>query len=124
MITAPKKIDFIEPGIQHPNSENETIFDVAEKLEQRYSLLQIFIALHKKDLEQIIISEMALAIKHDKSNDEMDGSINDRITPIWRAYILNEEHGIITMASEQRGSASFVDTGSYFTGLSIGVSHE
>jgi hypothetical protein len=124
MITAPTKIDFIEPAIEHPKSDSETIFDIAEKLEKRYNVLNIFVVLHKKDLEGIIASEMAMAIKHDKSNEEMDGAINDRITPLWRAYILNEEHGIKTRASEQRGSASFVDTGSYFTALSIGVKHE
>jgi hypothetical protein len=124
MITIPTKLEFLEPSVAHPNGNGETIYDVAESLESRYELLHTFIALHKKDIERIIVSEIALAIKHNKENEQMDGSINGRIQPLWRAYILNEEHGIRTKAAELRESASFVDTGSYFTALNIGVSHE
>lgn len=122
MITAPKRIDFKEPELMHPNAEDgETILDIANKLEQRYSILEKFVAIKQSELEGIIASEMALAIKHDYGNDRMDAAINGRIQTIWRAYLINEEHGMRTQAAEQRGGSSFVDTGAYMGGMTIGV---
>lgn len=119
MITAPKRLDFKEPELMHPN--DGTVLEVAERLEEKYSVLRKFVAIKKRELEKILASEMALAIKHGKSNDEMDASINGRIQTIWRAYLINEEHGIRTRAAEKRGGSSFVDTGTYMGGMTIGV---
>ena len=122
MITAPKRIDFKEPEMMHPKAEDgETILDVANRLEQRYNLLAKFVAIKQGDLELIIADEMAQAIKHDYGNDRMDAAINGRIQTIWRAYLINEEHGMRTQAAEKRGGSSFVDTGAYMGGLTIGV---
>ena len=119
MITAPKRIDFKEPEMEHPNGG--TVVEVANKLEERYRVLNIFVTLNKRELESIIASEMALAIKHDYDNERMDAAINGRIQTIWRTYLINEEHGIRTRAAEKRGGSSFVDTGTYMGGLTIGV---
>ena len=84
MITRVKSIDFTEPDFLHsPGSDGEdsglTIFEVAERLEQKYNVIHIFIALEKKNIERILADEIALAIKYDKSNEEMDGNISGRI---------------------------------------------
>ena len=119
MITAPKRIDFKEPEMMHPNGG--TVLEVAEKLEQRYKVLAKFVAIKQTELERIIATEMALAIKHGYGDDQMDAAINGRIQTIWRAFLINEEHGIRTRAAESRGGSSFVDTGTYMGGLTIGV---
>lgn len=119
MITAPKRLDFKEPEMMHPNGG--TVLEIAERLEQRYAVLNKFAAIHKSDLERIIASEMALAIKHGYENERMDAAINGRIQTIWRTYLINEEHGIRTRAAEKRGGSSFVDTGTYMGGLTVGV---
>lgn len=120
MITAPKRLDFKEPDMMHPNGGN--VVDIANRLEQRYDVLNKFVALKKKELENIIVTEMALAIKHNYENEQMDAAINGRIQILWRAYLINEEHGIRTKAAEARGGSSFVDTGTYMGGMTIGVS--
>ena len=119
MITAPKRLDFKEPELAHPNGD--TVVDVANRLEQKYEVLAKFVALKKKELETIIASEMALAIKHGSTNEEMDAAINGRIQTVWRSYLINEEHGIRTKAAEARAGSSFVDTGTYMGGMTIGV---
>jgi len=119
VITAPKRIDFKEPEMMHPNGG--TVLEVAEKLEQRYKVLAKFVAIKQTEIERIIATEMALAIKHSYGNDQMDAAINGRIQTIWRAFLINEEHGIRTRAAESRGGSSFVDTGTYMGGLTIGV---
>lgn len=105
--------------MMHPNGG--TVVEIANKLEQRYDILGKFVAIKKSELEGIIASEMALAIKYDYDNERMDAAINGRIQTIWRAYLINEEHGIRTQAAEKRGGSSFVDTGTYMGGLTIGV---
>lgn len=119
MITAPTRLDFKEPEMMHPNGK--TVFEVAEKLEEKYEVLGKFVAIYKKELERIIATEMALAIKHGIDNETMDAAINGRIQTVWRAYLINEEHGVKTKAAEARGGSSFVDTGTYMGGLTIGV---
>lgn len=103
----------------HPNGG--TVIDIANRLEQKYEVLRKFVALKKSVLEGILASEMALAIKHGYGNEQMDAAINGRIQTVWRAYLINEEHGIRTKAAEDRGGSSFVDTGTYMGGLTIGV---
>ena len=105
--------------MEHPNGG--TVIDIANRLEQKYEVLAKFVALKKSELEKIIASEMALAIKHGAGNEQMDAAINGRIQTVWRAYLINEEHGIRTKAAESRGGSSFVDTGTYMGGLTIGV---
>jgi hypothetical protein len=120
MITAPRSIDFIEDaGIMNPNGGST--FDVAMKLEIRYSVLAKFVALHKYDIERAIAFAMADAIKHGFDNDRMDAAIELGIKPMWQAYLLNEEHGIHTRAAEKNNRQSFVDTGTYLRALKIGV---
>jgi len=122
MITAPKRIDFKEPELMHPNAEDgETILDVANRLEHRYSLFQKFVAIKQHELESIIATEMALAIKHGYGNDIMDAAIDGRIKEIWRNFLMNEEHGIRTRAADVNNRQSFVDSGAYMGGMTIGV---
>ena len=122
MITAPKRIDFKEPELMHPKAEDgETILDVANRLEHRYNLLAKFVAIRKRDLEAIIADEMAQAIKHDYGNDRMDAAIDGRIKEVWRNFLMNEEHGIRTRAADVNNRQSFIASGSYMGGLTIGV---
>lgn len=122
MITAPKRIDFKEPEMMHPNAEDgETIFEVATRLEHRYNVLAKFVAIRQKDLEGILAAEMALAIKHGYGNDIMDAAIDGRIKEIWRNFLMNEEHGIRTRAADVNNRQSFVDSGAYMGGMTIGV---
>jgi hypothetical protein len=126
VITAPIRIDFTEPLRLHASDDGDgtTVFDVAAHLEMRYSVIKTFIALHKKNIERILSKEIALAFKHGKNNAEMDASVAQQIQNEWRAYILNEEHGISTRASRERGDPSFVDTQDYFLSLEARVIHE
>lgn len=122
MITAPKRIDFKEPELMHPKAEDgETILDVANRLEHRYNLLAKFVAIRKRDLEAIIADEMAQAIKHDYGNDRMDAAIDGRIKEVWRNFLMNEEHGIRTRAADVNNRQSFIASGAYMGGLTIGV---
>ena len=124
MITAPKRIDLIEPEIPHPDGENgETIYDIAQRLEARYALFQKFVALRKKDIEQVLVSEMVLGIKYNWTNEYMDKQILGRIKQIWSVFLINEEHGIKTKAAENEDRQSFVKTGAYKDNFRIGVIH-
>ena len=64
---------------------------------------------------------MVLGIKHNYTNEYMDKQILGRVKQLWSVFIVNEEHGIRTKAAETRGGSSFVDTGSYMGGMTIGV---
>ena len=129
MITKIKSIDFTEPEVMHsPGSDGAetelTIFQVAERLERKYSVIATFVALEKKNIERILAEAFAVAIKYDKSNEELDGAISGQIRILWRAYILNGDHGITTKASEARGDPAFVDTSEYYLSLIPEVIHE
>lgn len=105
--------------MEHPNGG--TVIDIANRLEQKYDLLRTFVVLHKSDLEKIIASEMALAIKHGYDNIVMDSAIDGRIKEVWRSFLMNEEHGIRTKAAEEKNRQSFIDSGTYMNALTIGV---
>ena len=124
MITAPKRIDLIEPEIPHPDgAEGETIYDIAQRIEARYAVFRKFVELRKSDIERILVSEMVLGIKHNYTNEYMDKQILGRVKQLWSVFIVNEEHGIRTKAAETRGGSSFVKTGSYKVNFKIGVIH-
>ena len=124
MITAPKRIDLIEPEIPHPDGvEGETIYDIAQRLEARYAVFRKFVELRKSDIERILVSEMVLGIKHNYTNEYMDKQILGRVKQLWSVFIVNEEHGIRTKAAETRGGSSFVKTGAYKDNFRIGVIH-
>lgn len=124
MITAPIRLDFTSPERMHASGDDITTVAMARKLEEEYSVIRGFVLLHKQEIQRIFAKEMAIAIKRDKSNDEMDGAISLAIMDVWRAYILNEEHGIKTKASEARGDPSFVDTSDYYLSMTPRVIHE
>lgn len=122
MITAPTRIDIIEPAVPHPPIEDGlSTYDVAQRLEHKYSLIEKFIAIHKTDIEREIAFAMADAIKHDYSNERMDADINGYVKEIWRNFVMNEEHGIRTHAAEVENRQSFVKTGTYMNNFRIEV---
>lgn len=122
MITAPTRIDIIEHEIPHPDGpKGTTIHDVAMRLEHKYALIQKFVALHQKEIETILAFSIADAIKHDYTNEYMDKGINGKIKEVWRNFIMNEEHGIRTLAAEKDNRQSFVKSGSYMNDFTIGV---
>ena len=122
MITAPKRIDIIEPAIPHPPIEDGvSTYDVAQRLEQKYELIHKFVALHKKDIERLIAFEMAYAIKHNSTNLQMDSRLDTSLRQMWRVFLINEEHGIRTLAAEKEGRQSFVKTGTYMGNFTVGV---
>lgn len=122
MITAPKRLDIIEPAIPHPHGEEgTTIYDVAQRLEQRYALMHKFLALHKEDIERLFAFEIAYAIKHDSTNLQMDSRLNTSLREMFRMFLINEEHGIRTMAADKENRQSFVKSGAYMGNFTIGV---
>lgn len=123
MIKIPKRIDFKEPVRLHAPSkwyndhDKKTIYEVAEELEKRYSVVQKFIAIYKVELEKILKQEILFAIKYRKEQIEFDTVIIDKVRVRWRSFIMNEEHGIKTKASRDREDPSFIDTSDYYLNM-------
>lgn len=126
MIRFPKRIDFIEPNRLHAPSkyyddaDKSTIYEVAESLEERYGIINKFISAEKTGLESILKKWFVISLRTNSTQKEFDDRVKSDISAMWRSFILNEEHGMTTKASEARGSPAFVDTSDYY--LNMGVS--
>lgn len=106
------KLIFETSELPHPNSKNgETIYDVSLALENRYKILDYFFNYIKKDLIKKLESSV-------RSNPNFKTQVIDEwIKNRWREWILDGNYGIITKASQKRGSQSFVDTGAYYMSM-------
>ncbi len=119
-ISFPVSISFQEPTIQHPNG-NQSVATVAKALEKKYHLIQGFYLKHKIDISRIMIDEVRRSWKEKISQEKAFAVIGEAIKDMWRRFILDSESGIITMASQDRGNQSFIDTGAYYSSMRIKV---
>lgn len=105
------KLVFETSELPHPNSKDKTIYDVSLILETKYKLLEHFYKYIKKDLEAKLTKEI------ERNPNLKLEIINEWIKNKWREWILDGNYGIITKASQIRGSQSFVDTGAYYMSM-------
>lgn len=113
---------FTEPDILHPNSETETIFDVARILEEKYHICEIFYNKNKDFIKEQCKSLALLGI-FDKNNklESKKNSVEEKLKNRWRQFVLDGEIDIATEASRRREDPSFVDTGAYYLNMGIKV---
>ena len=79
------------------SAEGETTFEVAEILENKYSVMQIFLDMHMQDIATDLENGIAGAIDNafmgNPSKDLFAGAMS-RTEERFRQYIDTEEHGI------------------------------
>jgi len=121
IVSIPHQIIFREPLRKHPGKFNqkETVFDVATDLEGRYDILHIFYRMCKDELKSIIIQEVKRAWKMGRDQEATNGIIAERIKNAFRVFIIEEKHGIKTLAAIREGRQSFIDTGAYYKFMNV-----
>lgn len=97
---------FLSPSRLHSSEDDVTISEVAKKLEKNYGVIKEF---NKKYKNEIIraIAEYRFGRRGKEDAEE-------RIRSLWRTFIIGNESGMTTKASQERGSQPFVDSGDYF----------
>lgn len=107
----------IETILPYINGSNTG--EVAEKLEKRYGLCERFFNFISQDLESkfmyFLERDLKLGIERAFSNACFFTS--NWLTNEWRLYIELAKTGIITKASEERDTPSFIDTGFYYSNM-------
>ena len=109
----PTVISFQEPNIQH---QHDAITDpeLAKKLEKKYHILRIFAQRKKDKIKGVIIKEVLRAWKSGTSQDKAFGRMGDKITALYRNFMLANGTGIKTRASIREKRQSFIATGEYY----------
>lgn len=117
------EIVFLEPEKKHPNSQDETIYQVAKKLEQDYGLCEKFVKYIENKLysRAIKIAERQLKDFGKTNKKIIFNQLSDYLKIEWRKFITQEKHYIITKASLDRGGKSFIDTKSYYRNMEIAI---
>lgn len=124
IVTLPREIIFQEPQRKHPKNSGKgenTIADVAKKLEKDYDILHIFMRKYKDKIKSVIIQEVKLAWNSKRDQEMVNNIIGDRIKNLFRQFIIRDETGIKTLAALAAGRQSFVDTGAYYKSLIVKV---
>lgn len=110
----------LEPDRMHASGD-ATIAEVAEKLERDYQLSEKFFN-HIEDRIEPKLMELLEREAFSPSHFEKSLAVlSEWLTMRWREWIKNEEHGIKTLASRERGTPSFVDTTDYFLNMRVVV---
>lgn len=120
----PEKISFLSDLRQHIKGDI-TVFKLSKDLEDEYHIIELFWKIHQKQIKEIIFNAVKRNF-YSKSNlgsEKMYQDISDKIIAMWRKYLRNEEHGIVTKASRKANPPrqSFIDTGDYMRTLKVKV---
>lgn len=110
------KLVFTAPSFMHPNGD-KTVYEVATDLEKRYKLLDSFVEYDKKKIGNILSKQAVQLLKGKKTVKQMQDGINNSIKTLWRSYIRDEKHGIITRIAVEEDRQAFIDTGTYFLSI-------
>lgn len=108
----------LEPSTPHPNSKNETIYDVAMQLEEDFHVVESFFNF----IEPKIYEKFEFYLEREEDITSIDFrailfKLSEWCRNEWRQFIIQEKHGIKTKASRERGGKSFVDTTAYFLNM-------
>lgn len=107
----------IERVIPYDNGSNTG--EVAEELEKRFGLCERFFNFIAQDLENkfMYFLQRDLKLGYDRAIENALFFSSNWLTNEWRMYISQAKTGIVTKASLDRDTPSFIDTGRYFENM-------
>lgn len=94
--------------------------EVAEELEKRFGLCERFFNFIASDLERKFMYFLERDLERlgaEKAFDNACFFTGEWLTNEWRMYIEQAKTGIITKASMDRDTPSFIDTGFYYSNM-------
>ncbi|HDZ5057801.1 TPA: hypothetical protein RTG63_001664 [Campylobacter jejuni] len=109
------EIVYESPDMLHPNSDYQTISDVANFLEDKYHLLQNFSIYIKPKL----LKKLSEYILSNKNN--WDFLLSEWLKGEWRDYIVEQLHHIKTKLSQMEDREAFINTGAYYKTISVKI---
>lgn len=121
------KIVFVSPDTRHPesdyynNSDNDTIDEVAARLEDKYALIQQFIQDNTSAIMDIVIKNKLDYVVHKISKSESDKNISESIIDMYREWIYDNSTPYESKRALKIGGITFVDTGAYIDTMKIEI---
>lgn len=93
--------------------------EVAEELEKRFGLCERFFNFIASDLESKFMYFLGRDMKmgYEKAFESACFFASEWLTNEWRMFIEQAKTGIITKASMDRDTPSFIDTGFYYSNM-------
>lgn len=124
MMDALEVLSFLQKDSLHSTSSNYykqqediTVYELALRLEERYSVVSKFVKKYIDDIMEYIAREKVYAVLHNKKDS--DFVIANYIKGLWLDYMENGEHGVISLRAIRTGTVGLIDTGEYYQSMEI-----
>ncbi len=109
------KVEFLEPELLHPNSDTESIADVAIYIEAKYGLCKKF--------TNYIIPKLAekycVYVLSGQKNWQF--MLSQWLQSEWRDYMVNQLHKVNSQLADEENREAFINTGAYYRSLVVKV---
>lgn len=108
----------IERVVPYASGDTDT-GEVAEKLQKRYKICELFF----RDISQSMEDKFNSLLERNLRGSSRKGFENTLfvmsqwLTNEWRDYIELAKHNLTTKASQERGDPAFIDTGNFYKNL-------
>lgn len=109
------KVEFLEPEMLHPNSDTESIADVAIYIEAKYGLCKKFTNYILPTLAEKYCQYVLAGQKN------WQFMLSQWLQSEWRDYMVNQLHKIRTELADEQSREAFIDTGAYYRSLVVKV---
>ena len=125
-------ISFLEKDSIHNNASNyydesgntKTVYEIAVELEEKYSVVTLFLQKYKDDISFFIAKEKSYAFLHPEESDKSNITIASYIKGLWLNFMEKGEHGIVTIRARKTGTVGLIDTGEYYQSMEINYNGE
>lgn len=125
-------LSFLEKDSIHNNASNyydesentKTVYEIAVELEEKYSVVTLFLQKYKDDISFFIAKEKSYAFLHPEESDNSNIVIANYIKGLWLDFMEKGEHGIVTIRARKTGTVGLIDTGEYYQSMEINYNGE
>lgn len=125
-------LSFLEKDSIHNNTSNyydesentKTVYEIAVELEEKYSVVTLFLQKYKDDISFFIAKEKSHALLHPEESDKSNIVIANYIKGLWLSFMKKGEHGIVTIRAIKTDTVGLIDTGEYYQSMEINYNGE
>lgn len=125
-------LSFLEKDSIHNNASNyydesentKTVYEIAVELEEKYSVVTLFLQKYKDDISFFIAKEKSYALLHPEESDNSNIVIASHIKGLWLDFMEKGEHGIVTIRAIKTDTVGLIDTGEYYQSMEINYNGE
>ena len=106
------------------SGNTKTVYEIAVELEEKYSVVTLFLQKYKDDISFFIAKEKSHALLHPEESDNSNIVIANHIKGLWLDFMEKGEHGIVTIRARKTGTVGLIDTGEYYQSMEINYNGE